>query len=108
MCVKLIATLTIFMIYLFFPPPLHTPQCPQTILDYMEKVEAHGHAQEVLLRQQTEAAAAAAAASLVGGGDGEDSMASWAAASVGGMASGTGASVLSLGSLVATTTTAAR
>ncbi|CAB1101188.1 unnamed protein product [Ectocarpus sp. CCAP 1310/34] len=80
---------------------------PATILDYMEKVEVHGHAQEVLLRQQA-GAAAAAAASLVGGGEEEDSMASWDAASLGGMVSGTGAisSVLSLGSLVATTTTA--
>ncbi|CAM9387675.1 unnamed protein product [Ectocarpus sp. 6 AP-2014] len=82
---------------------------PATILDYMEKVEVHGHAQEFLLCQQAEAAAAAvAAASLVAGGDGGDSMTSWNAASLGGMESGTGASVLSLGSLVATTATTAR
>lgn len=83
----------------------------------MEKVEVQGlddsTAQELMLQEQakreaeaSEAAAAAAsaadatgAADAVCGDDDENSMASWDAASLGGM-SGEGGSVLSLGTLV--------
>ncbi len=87
----------------------------QAILDYMEKVEVHGldhraaqkqmrieKEQEQARRQEEAAAAAAAAAAddavdVVLGEDG-NSMASWDAASLGGMG-GDGASFLSLGTL---------
>ena len=78
----------------------------------MEKVEVQGlddsAAQELMLEEQARreeakpsvaAAAAAGAADMILGDD-DNSMASWDAASLGGM-SGDGASVLSLGSLAA-------
>lgn len=85
----------------------------------MEKVEVHGlddsTAQGLMLQEQTEREAAAEEASKVAAaavaaadaanaatdsvfGDGENSMATWDAASLGGM-SGEGASVLSFGTL---------
>lgn len=95
--------------------------CFQTILSYMEKVEVHGlddsTAQELMLQEQAKreeeeaeasdvAAAAASAADAANAadiifGDGDNSLTSWDAASLGGV-SGDGASVLSLGTLAAT------